>query len=170
MIDYVRAILAGQFEASLAMLDRCLRQCPPQHWDGRVARYPFWQIAYHTLCFVDLYLSPGESEFQPRGIHPGARRDTFEEPATRRVEPRELLSYAEICRQKALDVLNGETPESLRRPSGFSWLPITRGELHIYNIRHIQHHTGQLSAFLRKVEPAWQDHDVLRWVKTGWPA
>ncbi|HEV2438920.1 MAG TPA: DinB family protein [bacterium] len=168
MIAYVRTILAGQFEASLAMLDVCIRGCPERHWDGRIARYPFWQIAYHTLCFVDLYLSPGESAFQPRDIHPGALRDTFEEPPGRRFDQRELTAYAGICRQQALDVLAAETFESLQRSSGFSWLPMSRGELHIYNIRHIQHHAGQLSAYLRRVEPAWQDRNVLRWVKTGW--
>lgn len=168
MIEYVRAILASQFEASLAMLDRCVRRCPEPHWDGRIAKYPFWEIAYHTLCFVDLYLSPGEAEFQPRDIHPGAWRDIFEETPTRRFGQRELTDYAAICRQKAIEVIAAETPESLRRPSGFSWLPITRGELHIYNIRHIQHHSGQLGAYLRRVEPAWQDPGELRWVKTGW--
>ncbi|HKX17931.1 MAG TPA: DinB family protein [bacterium] len=168
MIEYVRTVFASQFEASLAMLDHCVRQCPEPHWDGRVAKYPFWEIAYHTLCFVDLYLSSGEAEFQPRDIHPGALRDIFEETPTRRFEQRELTEYAAICRRQAIGVIAAETPESLRRPSGFSWLPMTRGELHIYNIRHIQHHSGQLSAYLRRVEPAWQDPNMLRWVKTGW--
>ncbi|MHB8731721.1 MAG: DinB family protein [bacterium] len=167
MIAYVRTILTGQFEASLAMLDGCIRECPERYWDGRIARYPFWQIAYHALCFVDLYLSPSKSAFQPRGIHPGALRDTFEEAAGRRFDRRELTAYLENCRQKALDVLRAETPESLQQPSGFSWLPMSRGELHVYNIRHVQHHVGQLSAYLRRVEPAWQDLKVRRWVKTG---
>ncbi|KPJ52053.1 hypothetical protein AMJ39_08795 [candidate division TA06 bacterium DG_24] len=34
-------------------------------------------------------------------------------------------------------------------PSGFPWLPFNRFELHLYNIRHIQHHAGQLIERLR---------------------
>jgi hypothetical protein len=29
-------------------------------------------------------------------------------------------------------------------PSGFSWIPLNKLELQLYNIRHIQHHTGEL--------------------------
>ena len=33
--------------------------------------------------------------------------------------------------------------------SGFSWLPMSKLELHFYNIRHLQHHIGQLDDRLR---------------------
>ena len=172
MISYVRTILAGQFEASLAMLDQCVRRCPEAHWDGKVARYPFWEIAYHTLHFADLYLSPGEEAFQPRDFPPAglaALDDIFEQefPSLHLDKP-ELLAYAAVCRRKATETLAAETVESLQRASGFSWLPFTRGELHIYNIRHIQHHGGQLSAYLRRVDATLQGRNALRWVKTGW--
>ena len=34
--------------------------------------------------------------------------------------------------------------------SGFSWLKFSKGEAHLYNLRHIQHHTGQLTERLRQ--------------------
>jgi hypothetical protein len=34
-------------------------------------------------------------------------------------------------------------------PAGFPWLPFNKLELQFYNIRHIQHHTGQLADRLR---------------------
>ncbi len=34
--------------------------------------------------------------------------------------------------------------------SGFYWLPFNKFELQLYNIRHIQHHTGQLTDRLRQ--------------------
>jgi uncharacterized damage-inducible protein DinB len=51
-----------------------------------------------------------------------------------------------------------ETAATLRGPAGFEWLSFTRSELPLYNLRHVQHHTGQLSAFLRraKVKTHWQ--------------
>ena len=76
----------------------------------------------------------------------------------------ETLAYLALCRQKALETLASETPETLQRRSGFSWLPVSRGELHLYNLRHVQHHTGQLSAYLRRVV----ENGERWWIKTGW--
>jgi len=38
---------------------------------------------------------------------------------------------------------------NLEAPSGFYWLPFNKAELQFYNIRHTQHHTGQLADRLR---------------------
>jgi uncharacterized damage-inducible protein DinB len=69
-----------------------------------------------------------------------------------------------VCRRKALDTLSAETAESLWGPSGFPGRPATRAELHVYNIRHVMHHAGQLSAFLRRVDASIDP----RWVGSGW--
>lgn len=162
MIELLRKMLAGQFEASLCMMNDCVRKCPLEHWDGKIARYAFWHVAYHTLCFVDLYLSPDEASFQFRDIHPQGWSELNEEFPSRSFDKQEISEYLVTCRQKAVETLASESRESLERPSGFPWLPFSRAELHLYNIRHVQHHTGQLSAFLRKVDQA------PKWVKTGW--
>jgi hypothetical protein len=61
-----------------------------------------------------------------------------------------------------------ETEDSLAGASGFFWYEITRGEMHLVNIRHIQHHTGQLSAFLRRVDDRFADPHTLGWIGSGW--
>jgi uncharacterized damage-inducible protein DinB len=162
MIDCVRNMLTGQFEASLSMMNDCIRKCPDEQWDGQIAKYPFWQVAYHTLCFVDLYLSPNEELFQLRDdLHPQGWSELNEEFPSRRFDKREIAGYVAICRQKARDAIGAETRESLEGPSGFGRLPFSRAELYLYNIRHIQHHTGQLSAYLRRIGASPD------WVKTG---
>lgn len=166
MIDYLKKILTGQFEASLAMLNQCIQACPPDHWEGRIANQTFRQIAYHALFFVDLYLSPAEDAFQLRDVHTLGGDEREPVPSTG-LSRDETLSYLAVCRQKALEVLTSETPESLERPSGYSWLPFSRGELHLYNLRHVQHHAGQLSVYLRRIDNV-PDPKALRWVKTGW--
>ncbi len=80
----------------------------------------------------------------------------------------EITEYLAICRQKAVATLASETRESLQRESGFHRLPISRGELHLYNIGHLQHDTGQLSAYFRRVDEALQDPKAIRWITTGW--
>jgi hypothetical protein len=53
----------------------------------------------------------------------------------------ELLAYYEICRahvEEQVPILD------LEAESEFEWLPFDKLELQIYNIRHIQQHTGEL--------------------------
>jgi hypothetical protein len=66
MIEYLKQILTGQFEAALAMLNQCVQACPPKHWEGKIANDTFRQVAYHKLFFIDLYLSPNEEAFTLR--------------------------------------------------------------------------------------------------------
>jgi hypothetical protein len=157
----------GQFEAALAMLGECIRVCPGEHWERKIAQLTFRQIAYHTLFFTDLYLSPGEEAFALRELHErgGDEREPRPMPG---LAQEETLGYVVICREKLTDALAGETAESLAAPSGFSWCIFPRGELYLYNLRHVQHHTGQLSAYLRREVPACEPRGVLPWVSTGW--
>jgi hypothetical protein len=164
MITLVKTILTGQFEASLCMLKECIQKCPQEHWEDKIANDTFRQVAYHTLFWTDLYLSANEAAFQLRDVHQRGGDDRSDSGPSVGLDRDEALGYVAFCRAKGLEVLTAETAESLQGPSGFSWLALPRAELHLYNIRHIQHHTGQLSAFLRRIV-----HDGERWwVKTGW--
>ena len=167
MIDYVRSVLAAQFEAGLCMLHQCVEQCQPQFWEGQIASISCRQVAYHTLFFVDLYLSPSAEAFSLRELH--AKGGDEREPRySRGLDQDETLAYVGLCRQKAAQALAAETEQTLAGPSGFSWYPVSRGELHLINIRHIQHHTGQLDAYLRRCDPLLADRSALRWVGSGW--
>jgi len=169
MVEYVKKILTHQFEAALCMIDHCIRACPPHHWEGKIAKGTFRWVAYHTLFGVDLYLSPGDDDaFVLRDFHHRGGDERDENAACPGLSKDETLTYIAICRQKMLETLAGETAESLQGPCGFSYRKITRGELHVYNIRHVQHHTGQLSAYLRRVVPALRDPEALPWIGTGW--
>src|SRR5262249_39867165 len=164
MIEYLKMILTGQFEAALCMLNDCVRKCPPEHWDGRIANDTFRQIAYHTLFYVDFYLSPGELAFALRDLHLRGGDERFSTAPSTGLTRDETLSYLAVCRQKLIETLASETTDSLQGPSGFTRLPFSRGELHLYNIRHVQHHTGQMSAYLRRVVEDGEQW----WVATGW--
>ena len=137
MIDYVKTILIGQFEAALCMMDQCIRACPPEH----------------AFVLRDFHQRGGDD--RDNGVSPG-------------LTPEETLAYVQICRQKLLESIAAETSESLQGPSGFAYREFTRGELYIYNLRHVQHHIGQLSAFLRRVDPALSHSPELDWIGSGW--
>jgi hypothetical protein len=73
-----------------------------------------------------------------------------------------LLAYLDTCRAKAKQAMEAETESTLQGPSGFAWLQFSRIEAHLYNIRHIQHHAGQLSATLRR-----QGREGVTWIASS---
>ena len=164
MSAYLKAILTSQIEAALCMLTECIQKCPVEHWEGKIGNDTFRQVAYHTLFWLDLYLSANADAFKLRELHSRGGDDRSDSGPSTGLSKDESLAYSAICRQKLLATLAAETPESLQGPSGFHWLPFSRGEAHLYNLRHVQHHTGQLSAYLRRIV---QDGEQW-WVKSGW--
>lgn len=158
-------VVTSQLEAAVAMLAGCANRCPDELWDQPIAKYPFWQVAYHALCFADCYLATSDAAWQPHPtLHPAGRAELSEECPSRRFTRDELVRYAELCRLKIGQALTADTTETLAGPSGFPWLPFSRAELHLYNLRHAQHHAGQLTAFLHR-------HDInAPWIKTHWPS
>jgi hypothetical protein len=162
MLDMVRQTYRRQYGAALAMLSDCITRCEETHWQALVGGVPFWHVAYHALFYADLYLSLRESEFERRPDHQensqffGRLPFPPHTPVTidRIYDRQTLLAYVAHCSAKVKPTLARETEATLAGESGFPWLPITRAELHIYNIRHIQHHTGQLSATLVREQGA----------------
>jgi len=168
MVELFKTIVRSQFEAALCMVKECVSACGDEYYEGKIANGTFRQIAYHTLFYADLYLSPSNEAFELRELH---KRGGDERGPTlcNGLDRQEALEYAKICRAKVGEILAAETEESLRGPCGFSWRKgMSRSELHIYNIRHIQHHTGQLSAYLRRIDPTLTDNRVISWVGSGW--
>src|SRR3954463_3327328 len=164
MIELWKRSTLSQFEAALRMFDDCVRKCPEAHWDALVAKYPFWQVAYHTLCFVDLYLTKNNDSFAFRDLHPARELELTAEYPSRRFEKSEIERYVTICREKAAVEIGAETELTLAGTSGFDWLKFPRAEMHLYNMRHIMHHTGQLGACLRRLNAGIDPH----WVGSGW--
>jgi hypothetical protein len=140
-MDYLNQILVNQYGAALAMLKQCVAACPVQHWEGKLARMTVRQIAYHALFFVDLYLSR-EKDFALRDLNERGGDERVLRVFSPGLSKDETLAYLEICQRKMLDTIASESEQLLRGESGFSYRKFSRGELHIYNIRHIQHHAA----------------------------
>lgn len=167
MIDSIKQLLVGQYEAALCMLNQCASACPAEHWEGTIASDTFRQIIYHTLFYVDYYLSPGEQAFELRALNRrgGDERGPDLSPGLSRED---TLAYVALCREKAIASCAAETAETLAGPSGFERHAFSRIELHVYNLRHIQHHVGALSVYLRRIDGALPDPRALSWVGRGW--
>jgi len=151
-----------QFGASIDMLENALLACPSTHWNGRLwsehSDHPlpqeyaeFWYITYHTLFWLDLYLTGSIegfapptpftlAEIDPEGVLP-------ERPYSRDV----LHSYLVNLRKKCQTTIAGSSDEKAHQQVAFRWIgekPISFLELLLYTMRHVQEHAAQLNTFL----------------------
>jgi len=169
MRDTLAELLAHQYEASLCTLNLAVVRCPESSWNERVAAWKFCQVAFHAVFFADVYLQPSDDiaalKRQAFHVEHKAHFRDYEELEDREqvllYEKSFVLSYLKDVRRKAQDVIGRESVDELAGPSGFPRRKCSRAELHVYNIRHIQHHAAQLSLRLRldtDVEIPWVGH------------
>jgi hypothetical protein len=169
MTETFKHLITNQFEASLCTISHCVARCPDDVWNARVAKYPFCQVAFHTLFFADFYLGPDPDSQRRQRFHlnnPDLFGD-YEQLQDREPESlyerRQIEAYLDFCRSKAKSTIAAETVEDLCAPAKFPRRNCSRAELHVYNIRHIQHHAAQLILRLRL------DTDVdIPWIGAGW--
>lgn len=105
--------------------------------------------------FIRTYLQPSKTDLIPWAKHIQGRRDLGNGPVEKPYSREEILEYLEICWEQVLEQV---TAIDLDAPSGFWWLPPDKLEQQIYNIRHLQQHTGELCERLgakSKVEVGW---------------
>ena len=122
------------------MLKQAISKCPAERWNDTQARKKFWQVAYHALFYCHLYLQDNLKDFIAWEKH---RKDYEQTGEPYSVE--EMLEFFELCRQT---VENKVSSQNLDAASGFDWLPFSKLELQLYNIRHIQHHAAELIEWL----------------------
>ncbi len=145
MDPYWKTTLWSQFGAAIDMLENLIRACPDALWDDRPQHIVFWETAYHTLFWLDFYLSGIRDDFTPPPPFT-MPRDLPERPYTRE----QLLGYLQHGRDKCRRTIENLTDEQVRELWGFDdWEEkLTFGELLLYTMRHVHEHTGQLSLLL----------------------
>ena len=156
MID--NQMLWRQFGAAIDMLGSALSDCPDELWEKSLWEdqpdqwmaagfSSYWYLCYHTLFWLDLYLTGAEE-----GFVPPAPFDLVEmDPAgvlPRTYTRQELLRYLEYCRRKCQETIGALSNEQANRLCRFAWGELTFAELQLYNLRHVQEHGAQLHMFL----------------------
>jgi uncharacterized damage-inducible protein DinB len=144
-----RVLLWHHFGGAIDMLENAITACPDALWADRTRRPEFWYAAYHTLFFLDLYLSDSPDGFAPPAPFTldELENDTLPE---RPYGKDELLGYLEHGRDKCRAVLGALTDEKLREVHRWWTREFSVLENLIYNMRHVQHHAAQLNLILRQ--------------------
>ncbi|MBN1610673.1 MAG: DinB family protein [Polyangiaceae bacterium] len=159
MQNFWPAVIGRQFAAAIQTMRAAIEACPDELWDDRTEGSPFWHLAYHALYFTDFYLSAEERVFAARDYHrdkahflPGDYREfggivTTPEFAYRKDQ---LLDYADHCLRRCDETFGNLSDERALERCGFWWYELNVGEFLINNLRHAQHHAGQLALLLRR--------------------
>jgi hypothetical protein len=61
----MKPALWQQFGAAIDMLDNAILACPSERWDDRSLQPEYWYLVFHTLFWLDLYLSGSVDGFAP---------------------------------------------------------------------------------------------------------
>ena len=163
----ISEILRSQYEAAFETLAKCIEHSPDSIWSGLVGNHRFDQSAFHALFFADLYLGEGIDEVKVQEFHQQhSEFEGYEEleskKPTNEYSKTFVNQYLDFCREKMNSAMRDSNEGVFARKASFPWLEMSRGELHVYNIRHLQHHAAQLVLRSRL------DSDVdINWERAG---
>ncbi len=143
----LKTIFWKQLGASIDMLENAIAACPDELWN---TESKFWYNAYHTLFFLDYYLSEAPESFSPPEPFTLSELDPAGAMPERTYSKEELLNYLNFCRQKCHDFIAGLTTESTEKRFLNEHKNYSIPEILTYNMRHVQHHAAQLNLLLRQ--------------------
>lgn len=157
-MEQLKDILWKQIGASIDMLSNVIATCPEEYLQKNKR---FYYVAYHTIILLDYYFTIPPEEFSP------SLPFTFTEESDRPKESlgdmipdkfysqHELIDYIYRIRLKAKNFiadLSAEKIQTLRFTEGDAddGMDYPVIEILLYNIRHTQHHVGQLHMMIRQ--------------------
>jgi hypothetical protein len=151
-------MLWRQFALAIDSFGAALHNCPDELWEKRLWEdepdqwvaagfSAYWYLCYHTLFWLDLYLTGAEEGFTPPEPFDLVEMDA-NEVLPRTYTREELLGYLKTCRQKCQDTITTLSIEQAYQMCRFSWGELPFAELLLYTMRHVQEHAAQLHLFL----------------------
>jgi hypothetical protein len=155
MQSTINKTLWFQFGASIDMLAQAISNCPIHLWD---TPQQFWYKAYHTIYWIDYYATEIPDNFIPPAPFTLSEMDAEGLMPPCVYTKNELLDYLQFCKQKCEVLINGLNETTMQVRFVNPYRNYSRYEIILYNMRHIQHHTGQLFLLLRQ-----GDIDTMRW-------
>jgi hypothetical protein len=152
----LKASIWQQFGASIDYLAETINACPDELWRASLWQTQntksefsqFWYVAYHSLFWLDLYLTGTVEGFLPPAPFTLSEQDEHGLLPERVYTKDELQAYLSYGRQKCQATIDALTDEDAQRHCQFSWGELSFLELLVYNLRHIHGHASQLNMLL----------------------
>jgi hypothetical protein len=134
-----------------------ISNCPDDYF---TTHKRFYYLAFHSTIFLDYYLTIPPSDFSPMlSFTQTENKDRPEEAIDDLIpdkiyDKREIVAYLKQSREKGKQIIYALNNEKLNNrfkegdhPNDMNY-PIL--EILLYNMRHTQHHAGQLNMLLRQ--------------------
>ncbi len=157
--ELIRNDLWRQFGASIEMLENAISFCPNSFWE---ADDEFWYISYHTVFWLDYYLTLEPLRFSPPKPYTLSEFNPSGEKPPRKYRKEELLEYLNLSKQKCHQLILNLTLEKANARWVNEYKNYSVFEILAYNMRHVQHHTAQLNYILRQ-----KINDAPKWVSVA---
>ena len=91
----------GQFGASIETLENVITACPDNLWGDREKHHEFWYVAYHTIFWLDYYMSSDRENFTPPSPFTMSEMDPEGLLPDRVYSKKELLDYLAYASEKS---------------------------------------------------------------------
>jgi hypothetical protein len=140
------------------MLENALLACPDHLWSDRSRRPEYWYLVFHTLFWLDLYLSDALEGFAPPAPFTLVELDPAGLLPERPYTKEELQAYLRHGRRKCRQAIAALTDEKADERRSIGSIEGSVAEVLLYNMRHVQHHAAQLNLLLRQSidsAPGW---------------
>lgn len=173
MTDTFKRCLWQSFGAAIEMLRKAIIACPDELW---YSERKFFYLTYHTLIFLDYYLTIPARDFRPLLAYTILPENELPVEAVDDVIPdqyyskEEMLAWLLSIQAKCKELITQATEDKLTS----QWIEDSEIQLHglcpstvinytvleilFYNFRHVQHHVAQLNFILRQrtgAAPDW---------------
>lgn len=162
MIPTWKTINLHQFGAAIDMLENAIAACPDELWGDRIEAHAFWYLAYHTVFFLDCYLSESGEGYSPPPPFTRAELDERGLLPEMVYTKEQILAFLAHARLKCRSVISSMSEDEAAGRCGVPWLDMSRAELLLYGMRHVQHHAAQLNLVLSRA-----GHAAPRWVRAA---
>ena len=98
----MKETLWKQFGAAIDMLENAVKACPNELWE---TPSQFWYTAYHTMFYLDYYLTVEPEKFLPPPTFTLSEFDPAGIMPDRVYSKEELLEYFSFCRRKCHELI-----------------------------------------------------------------
>jgi hypothetical protein len=151
MNNTLKTALWQQLGAAIDTLGNAIETCPDDLWGDRSQQPEYWYTVYHTLFWLDYYLSEkyGE-EFTPPAPFGLEEMDPAGVLPPRVYAKDEMLTYLRHGREKGRMKIAALTENKANRLVRSNKREYSVLEWLLYTMRHVQHHAGQLNLMLRQ--------------------
>ena len=139
-----------QLEAAIDTLENAIETCPDDLWGDRSRQPEYWYTVYHTLFWLDYYLSDIYEDFVPPAPFGLEEMDPAGMLPPRVYSKSEMLNYLQHDREKCRTKISALTDQEAHRLIRSGKREYSVLEWLLYTMRHVQHHAGQLNLLLRQ--------------------